>query len=63
MQPHTIATRCADSESGNLRAALAAGVLCKALTSGPISPGFSEEMSAFFRQGSFSLEFPFLGPH
>jgi len=60
MQPQTIATRCADSESGEVRAALAEGVPCNALTGGPVSPGFFEKLSAFFRQGSFKLEFPFL---
>src|SRR5882672_5458595 len=61
MQPQMIATRCADSESGEVRAALAAGVPCSVLTGDPISHRFFEKLSAFFRQWSFSLEVLFLG--
>ena len=60
MQPQMMATRCDDSESGEVRAALDAGVPCDALTGGPIPPAFFEKLSAFFQQGSFSLEFLFL---
>jgi hypothetical protein len=55
-----IATRCADSESGAVRAALGAGLPFNAPTGGTISLGFFDKLSVFFRQGSFSLEFLFL---
>src|SRR5689334_25037273 len=59
MQPQTIATRWADSESCEERAALAAGGLCKVLTSFLVSPGISENLREFFQKCSFRLEFPF----
>jgi hypothetical protein len=58
MHPQTIATRCADSESCEVRPALAAGVLCKVLTGGLFSQGLFEKLSAFFPSYAFCLEFP-----
>src|SRR6266849_3981726 len=60
MQPQIIAARCADSGSGDVRAPLAAGVPCNVLTGGPTSPGILDELTAFFRQVAFSLDFPFM---
>ncbi len=60
MQPQRIATRCADSESGEVRAVLAEGIPCTALTGGTVSSGFFGKLSAFFWQASCSLEFLFL---
>src|SRR5258708_21867853 len=61
MQPEMIATRWADSERGEVRAALATGVPCSVLRGDAISPGIFEKLSAFFRQWSFSLEVLFWG--
>src|ERR1700683_381018 len=60
MQLQRIATRCADSESGDVFAALAAGTLCSVLTGDRISPGFLDTWPVFVPQGSFRLEFPCL---
>src|SRR5579863_2834552 len=60
MQPQIIANRCADSESGEVRGTFAAGAPCNALTGGTDSSGFFAKLSAFFRKGSFRLEFLFL---